>query len=508
MRLVIPLIGGILISDTLENTGNLTHLILCVLVPVLVLCFVSFINGDRLSRVYGFSLSLAFFLTGAMLYDIHMKRVNVEWPVEREDYYGILTDTPYERNASYRLDLTLTDSRYSGARIYLYVPKDSLVKELVPGEKLFFNGRIDNPQSDAVPGFDYRKYLYRQGVSGTLWVNSRYWHRTASEPVSSVRISAVKIRQSMFKRYGEWGMEGKTLAIVSAVSLGYRKELDESTRELYSASGASHLLAVSGLHVGIMYSLIYFLFPVFFNLRHFRWLRDLIVIVFMWAFALLTGMPISIIRSVVMFSMLTLCGALGRDSSSVNTLSFAALVMLVADPAALFDIGFRLSFCAVLSILLFGPMLKGLCNPRTRVGKWILELLSVSIAAQIGTAPMVIFSFTGFPTYFMLTNLLSIPVITVIVCICLSLWAFSWFTPLRIIIVKSLTMLTGILDDILSFIVSLPYSRIDVSIDREWKVWALYGMILLLYFWLKEKRSRYFVEALSIVAIWSILETV
>ena len=505
LRLAIPLIGGILISDIVGNTGNQTHVMLCVLAPVLSATFFLFIYGDRFPRLYGLFLSLSFFLTGAIVYDLYMQSVVVRWPAARAEYHGTLADWPFERAASYRLDLTLTDPDYEGKRIYLYVPKDSAVFSVTPGERVSFRGVIDMPQSDSVSGFDYRKYLYRQGISGTLWVSSRYWHKEPAGMAGGVRIKAVRIRRAMFDRYREWGLEGKPLALVAAVSLGYKRELDEGMRELYSSSGASHLLAVSGLHVGIMYSFLYFLFPFFLNRRNLQWLRELIVICVMWGFAFLTGMPVSIIRSVVMFSMISLCRATGRDSSSVNTLAFAALVMLVADPASLFDIGFRLSFCAVLSILLFGPLLAGALNTRTKAGSWLRDLMSVSVAAQIGTAPMVIYSFTGFPTYFMLTNLLSIPLMFMMVSLSMTLWAFAWIVPFRNLIVKSLVFLSNLLEGILSRIVSLPFSRIEVSIDEAWKVWALYGIVILVYCWLAEKRTRHLVRALSIVALWCVL---
>ncbi len=503
MRLVIPFIGGILISDTVVYTGNQTRLILCILIPVLFLTFIFFAYFNRLSRLYGLSLSLSFFLTGAFAYDLHVSRVTVKWPTEISDYMGFLTDWPYERAASYRLDLTLTGRDYSGVRIFLYVPKDSTVKKLIPGETVLFRGAISEPDSDSIVGFDYSKFLYRHGVSGTLWVNSSYWKSVPGEKCGGVRTRAAVLRRSMFERYQEWGLEGNHLALVSAVSLGYKRELDERVRELYATSGGSHLLAVSGLHVGIIYSFLYFLFPFFLNRRSLLWLRELIVICIMWGFAFITGMPDSIIRSVIMFSLLSVSKVTGRNSSSVNTLGFAALVMLVANPASLFDIGFRLSFCAVLSILLFEPLISSFIKMRTIVGNQLKDYLSLSIAAQIGTAPMVIYSFTGFPTYFMLTNIISVPIMSLIIVLSISLWSFSWLVPMRNLIVESLSILSNLQDRILSYIITLPHSRIDVSIDALWKVWALYGVIIFVYCWLKAGKTTFFVKALWIIAIWS-----
>ena len=505
MRLVIPIIGGIIISDTVGNIGYQTHIILCVLIPVLALTFFSFICSDRLSRFFGLSLFLSFFLTGALAYNLQMRRVVVQWPVDRMEYQGILTDWPYERSSSYRLDLTLAGDDWKDVRIYLYVPKDSAVKALTPGETVLFRGAVKAPDTDAVPGFDYREYLYKHGVSGTLWVSSANWNSVPGKSAGGIGIRAVKARRAMLERYREWGLDGNSLALVAAVSLGYRQELDESTRELYSMSGVSHLLAVSGLHVGIIYSFLCLLFPLFLNRRSVLWLRELMVICIMWAFAFMTGMSVSIIRSVVMISMFALCRAMGRDSSSVNTLAFAALVMLMADPASLFDIGFRLSFCAVLSILLFKPIVSDALKTRTKAGGWLRDLMAVTVSAQIGTAPITLYSFTGFPTYFMLANLLAIPVMFLMVSFSMILWALSWIPLLRTLTVKGIVFLSDVLEGMLSRIVSLPYSRIDVSIGCTWKVWALYGIIIFVYCWLSRKDTRFLVRALSIVAVWSIV---
>jgi len=203
-----------------------------------------------------------------------------------------------------------------------------------------------------------------------------------------------------------------------------------------------------------------------------------------------------------MFTTLSICRTVGRENSSINSLAFAATVMLLFDPTALYDIGFQLSFSAVLSILLFEPLISGILKFRSKIAMYVWNLISVSTAAQIGTAPLVIYSFTGFPTYFLITNLFAIPIMFVIVSLSMVLWGVCWIPVLRIVVVKLLSFLIYVINGIMKLTVSLPASRIELTIDEPWKVWAIYAIMFLLYRWIVEKRIRRFVQALSVVAIW------
>ena len=173
IRLVIPLTAGIFISDTIKNTWAEVPvwyaLVLIGIFTVIILIF-----SDRFPRLSGFCLSLAFVLAGAASYRIQMDRVRVEWPSHYRIYHGVLNSYPLERDRSYRLDVTLSDSVYIGKNIYLYLPKDSVVPTLEPGQKIVFDGKINKPSSEGA-GFDYESYLLSHGISGTLRVQSKDW---------------------------------------------------------------------------------------------------------------------------------------------------------------------------------------------------------------------------------------------------------------------------------------------------------------------------------------------
>lgn len=506
LRLVIPLAGGILLSDTIQDTDLITDFVMYLSVPLITVVLLSFWYGPRVPRLYGTGLMLSFFMLGAWSYSGFMEKVHVEWPQQECDYWGHVTDWPQEKARSYRIDLRLDCPDYAGRDIILYVPKDSSVNRLEPGVTLAFHGRVEKPQNGDSVTFDYASYLYRHGISGSLWVPSVKWKPVTSLRCRGVRLAASRLRRTMMLKLREWGLDGNAFAVVAAVSLGEKRALDDSLRQVYSSSGASHLLAVSGLHVGIMFWLLGLLVPK--KLFPFRlsWIRDVIVMALMWTYAVAIGMPLSIVRAMIMFSMLSFCRAVGRDSQPVNTLSFAALAILAVQPQGLFDMGFQLSFSAVLAILLFESDIRGLLAPRTAVGKYLWGTVSVSLAAQLGTAPLVAYHFGTFSTYFLLTNMLAIPVMFPIVCLSMMLWAVGWFPAVSSVIVKVLVFLVKTENGFLTRIVSLPHPVIGLETDSAGLVWIVYFMMLALWLWIRECRSSRLVQGLWLVVLVQVMQ--
>jgi len=486
------------------------------------------IFSDRHPRFSGLCLSLSFVVVGALSYAIQMDRVKVEWPKRWAIYHGVVNSYPLERERTYRLEVSLTDSLYRDCNIYLYLPKDSAAQSLLPGQTITFDGKINKPSSEGA-GFDYASYLLSHGVSGTLRVQAKDWWAGPSDGPLSLRNRCIRFRRSIMGKYREWGLQGNALAVVSAVSLGEKKQLSEGLREVYSTSGVSHVLAVSGLHVGIMCCFLYFLLPSFiFRIRpggmiarlcrwvsgrktvlelgsDVFWLRELIVMLVMWSYAFAIGMPVSITRSLIMFSIVAVCRAVEHEGSALNSLGLAALFMLVVNPSAIFDMSFQLSFSAVLFIVILTPPLLELCNPRNVVVKYVWRVSALSISAQIGTTPIIMYHFSSFSTYVLLANLFVVPLMFVIVALSMSLWITGWIAPLRDITVNLLTWMIDTLTVLLTRVTSLPYSQLELSISKGWHILAFYAVIICIYLWYKEARAHRLVQALACVAIASVL---
>ena len=497
LRLVIPLIAGIIISDTILNTRAEVPA-WCVLsfIPILVLLTV-FYSG-RQPRLSGVCLSLCFLFAGGFAYLVQMSKVRVEWPSRWVVYHGVVNTYPAERERTYRYEVTLTDSLYRDRRIYLYLPKDSASSSLEPGQTIVFDGKINKPSSEGA-GFDYASYLLSHGISGTLRVQAKDWRAAQPQGRLGLKARCVRFRRSVIGKYREWGLDGNALAVASAVTLGEKKELSDGLKEVYSTSGVSHVLAVSGLHVGIMCWFLYLLLPSF-VFRRARWLRELFVMGVLWTYAFAIGLPVSITRSLIMFSVVAVCRAVNRENSALNSLGVAALFMIVANPSSIFDMSFQLSFSAVLFIVLLTPLILDLFEPRTFIGRYFWRVTGLSLAAQIGTAPLVMYHFSSFSTYVLVANLFVVPVMFLVVALSMSLWLTGWFPALRDVTADAITWLVDMLTSVLTRITELPYSNLELSIERGWTLAAVYAVIILVYMWIKDARSRHLVSALMCIA--------
>ena len=471
------------------------------LLVTLVLLF-----GNRFQRLSGFCLSLSFVFTGLLCHHMEMEHVKVEWPSRYAIYHGVINSYPIERERTYRLEVSLTDSLYRDRNIYLYLPKDSAAASVKPGQIIVFDGKINKPSSEGA-GFDYASFLLSHGISGTLRVQAKDWKAVDPEGGLSLKNRCIRFRRNIILKYQEWGLSGNSLAVASAVTLGEKKQLSDGLKEVYSTSGVSHVLAVSGLHVGIMCWFLYLIFPSFL-FRRAKWLREMLVIVILWSYAYAIGLPVSITRTLIMFSIVAVCRAASRESSALNSLGIAALIMIAVHPSALFDMSFQLSFSAVLFIVILTPPLMDLYKPHTVPGRYLWRVSVLSLSAQIGTVPLVMYHFSGFSTYVLLANLIVVPAMFVIVSLSMSLWIVGWFAPIRDVVVNVLTWMIDTMTSFLTRVSSLPYSHLDLSLDHGWSIFIIYAVVIFVYLWYKEKRSRHLVNALACVAASCVLEVI
>ncbi len=287
----------------------------------------------------------------------------------------------------------------------------------------------------------------------------------------------IQVRKQLLERYRQWGITGEAYGVVAAMTLGEKAQLDKDLKETYSKVGAAHILALSGLHLMIIYSVI----SLFVRWRRFRMLSQIVIIVAIWAFAFLVGMSPSVVRSAFMISIYALLSLGYRERMSVNTLAFAALIMLLCNPQSLYNIGFQLSFMAVLAILLFNPLfarvvpLHILQRHRWLNGLW--GMTTVSISAQLGTAPLIAYYFGRFSTYFLLSNYVVIPLATIILYLAVASMVTFWWTGLQYWLVSFLSAVVVLMNRLLEGISRLPFCSIEDIHLSVWQVGFLYIII-------------------------------
>ena len=282
-------------------------------------------------------------------------------------------------------------------------------------------------------------------------------------------------RSVLLERLETAGLSGEQYAVVSAMALGDKSALTKELRETYSKTGASHILALSGLHLGIIYALLSMLIVG----RRWQMITQVAIILSIWAFVFLVGMSASVVRSAVMLTVYALLAIGNRHKMSVNTLAFTAIVMLLVTPKALFDVGFQMSFMAVFSILLFVPLFyrpfsaKYLMTHRTI--SWLWGMVAVSVAAQIGVAPLIAYYFGRFSCYFLLTNFIVIPAATLILYLSLA-------TLLIPSIGVVLASIVGLLNTTLLYIATIPGATIEGLHPSVMLTISIYGVIFAAYY--------------------------
>ena len=281
---------------------------------------------------------------------------------------------------------------------------------LIPGQIL-----LVHKAPEVIPGpknpneFDYRDFLARKGIFHRQFIGKEV-SVIQSAQSSDFRYFLDHLRQKMVLMLEAKIPDPESRQVALALLLGQKQNLDPAIREAYSETGVMHILAVSGLHVGIIYAIFLFLMKVIRLKKHQTKYYLLAVIGIIWLYAFLTGLSPSVLRAATMFSLITLGQMRERKPSIYNVLAFSAMLLITVNPDVIFDVGFQLSYLAVAGIVLIQPMILNWWLPSSKVGEYFWQMTSVSIAAQMVTFPLSVYYFHVFPTYFLIANLFVIPI--------------------------------------------------------------------------------------------------
>ena len=498
IRLIIPWIAGVFCGDhffdrSWEPFWSVLALGLC----IALLFVLYFLKRHSLRWCFGLAVSILCFIGGWLGITWQLQHAVYSFPEEETVYRGLITDAPQAKEHTCLCQMLLKERRDTASTYpieraaILYLQQDSAVTRLKSGDELLISARISPPLNNRnFDEFDYARFLMRKGISGTGYVASGKWTKLDGMNNLDLKSIASSCRRKMISLYQKLGFSGDELAVLSALTIGDKTELSDSVRESYSVAGASHILALSGLHIGLLYTLLFFILkPIARRGNIGRVIRSVLLIL-LWAFAFFTGLSPSVVRSVSMFSILAMADMVGRQPLSLNTLAAAAWLMLFCNPVGLFDVGFQLSFLAVASILLIQKPIYHLITVKGRIGKYIWGLISVSVAAQIGTAPLVMFYFSRFSVHFLLTNLVVIPFITIILyaaVIMLLLTPLSW---LQIVVAEGVKKLLEGLNFFVRWVEQLPYASIDGIWLYQSEILGIYIVGFLLTYYFMNRRYR------------------
>ena len=321
---------------------------------------------------------------------------------------------PTTYNQRYYAELIKIDSIRVSGTLLINLSKKSQQTNFNVNEKILASTFLQEVNEPLNPyQFNYKKYLKRLGIYHQVFLRDEIILVIPQSP-NSITDYAGTIREALNKRLQKLPFKPIELAFIKALLLGQRQDITADVYEDYAKAGAVHILAISGLHIGILLLILQFIMKPLLYFRHGKFVRLLLILCVLWSFAIIAGLSPSVVRAVTMFSLFAIVRGLKRTSNSLNTLAVSAFILLLVRPGFCFDVGFQLSYAAVASIIIVKPVLDKWWGIKHWIGNWFLDLLKVSIAAQIGVLPLSLYYFHQFPGLFFVTNMVVIPCLIVI----------------------------------------------------------------------------------------------
>lgn len=390
------------------------------LLPGFILFIVAYFRARKLlfsDLFFGSTAFLLFFLLGIFVTSLNLpqnqprhylnQNTSEEFSLLRLRIKESLKPDLY--NHKFIAEVRSVNQIYSHGKILLLQPKDSLKMPFLEGKEIVVPGTPEAIPKPLNPHqFDYSEFMSRKGIYRQINLRNGVYGIIPGES-SDLETLAANLRKEITRALQENGFGKEELAIFQALLLGQKQDISAETYNNFAAAGAIHILAVSGLHVGIILLLLHWLFKPLTGFKNGKFLKTFCLILSLWGFAVLAGLSPSVVRAVTMFSFLAIGLEINRRSSTLNSIFLSLMLLLLIKPQWVFEVGFQLSYLAVLSIVLFQPLLRSLYTPSNRITKYLWDLLTVTIAAQVGVLPLSLYYFHQFPGLFFLSNLLILP---------------------------------------------------------------------------------------------------
>ena len=392
--------------------------------------------------------------------------------------------------------------------IHLFVPASGDPKSLEIGDWVAFKGWVNPTEPVKNPyAFDYQTYLKRRHIHFQVFADSTQWKIIQRGNGFHVKGFLERCRSYCLDILARHLPSEEGYGVASALILGYREATPEALENAFAATGATHVLAVSGLHVGIVQLILASLLQIFEgrSSRKRRWIKTGILILGVWTFALLTGGAGSTLRAATMFSLLSLGKAIGRGISPYNSLAASAFLLIALDTNRIFDVGFQLSYLAVGGIVFLYPRIFKLWYISGRAGNYLWQLTALSLSATMVTAPISLMYFHQFPIYFWLSGLIAVPLSGVILGLGLWLFAVDWIPFVGTFSGKILDWSVWLLNESILLVESMPYHLISGVWVSETGVWALYSAMFAFAFGVALRNFRWILAGLSILCAASLV---
>lgn len=519
LRLLLPLIAGILIQFHL-NVSLLPFFILVALGISGFVVYQVFSTSKKFqfSWLSGIAITVFFIGLGGILSFIKNIENNQNWIGK---YYQndvlvkvTLQEDIIEKEKSFKAlskaEAILINNEWQPVQgnILLYFKKDSTQPKLQYGSQIVITKGITPIINAGNPGgFNYARYCTFQNISYQAFIADNAYltlpttsTNTFNSFLNSSRIKILSILQ-------QYITQPNTLGIAQALLIGYRDNLDRDLVQSYSNTGVVHIIAISGLHLGMIYGLLLFLIKPFSKNKMVKLLKPIFILLVLWGFSFIAGAAPSILRSAVMFTFIIIGENIGRKSNMYNSLAASAFLLLLINPFNLWDVGFQLSYTAVLSIVIFQKYINRWLYFQNPIIKKIWSLNAVSLAAQILTLPIVVYHFHQFPNLFLITNIVAVPLSGLILYAELFLLVVSINTTIATFIGNTVSWFIQLMNSFIERADSLPFAvwpSLQISILQTG---VLYISILAITWCLIKKQQKAFIVGVCFLLLFFGLRT-
>ena len=508
-RMLLPFIFGITVQFYRRIPFEYSHGLIFLSALFTLVCVLFFLKKYSLRWLFGLTLSCFSFSVGIILTTSSLNDSKWEVSQENHNYTVLLLEDPVPKPKSRMCKARIVGSEDAifqqvvGKRVVLYLPLNEDTGLLKSGDGVLIRTILKKPEPNKNSEFNYADYLEKQGFAAVGYVRKDSWEQQEVSVglLDKIKFAGTKSQKNIVKQIKEFVPDEKNAAIAEGLFVGYKADLSQELKNAFAETGAAHILAVSGLHLTIIFSALCLFFSPFARFPHLNRLIRLFILFLLWFFAFITGLSPSIVRACVMTSFFIMGMVMNRKSFTMNALAASALFMLIYNPLYLFDIGFQLSYGAVISIILINPYLVRLKEFQSKISGYFWELSCVSTAAQIGTAPVSMFYFGQFPTIFLLTNMFAIPisgVLLILLPVCVLMHTVYDFPD---IVYFPVNILLDFFVSGIEMMNNIPFSTIKGIRFDIWLLINAYLCIYLVFRWIKNKQPHYLYAVVLLVVL-------
>ena len=518
VRMLLPMALGIWCASVFASIRLSSFALVAIMLALLGVAVMASITLKtiRLNWLFGAIMGCYLFIGGYALTHFHeswtQKDYFRNYESDAKYYVAMVYDYPTERTNNIRVPLQLEyqfgdslSSREVSGKVMAYFQKTDSAFALRYGDLIAIDapiGEVSGPKNPEE--FDYRAYLSRKGITGQVFLKDADWIDLQVNKANPLYAFSYRFRDILLASLQRSGLRDNEFGVAAAILLGYDDNLADEVRKNYVAAGSMHILCVSGMHVGIIYLLASALLG-FFNRR--KWqktLKQVILLALIWFYALIAGLTPSILRASLMISFVIIGEMIRRKGFIINSIAASAFVLLCVNPNNLFEIGFLLSYAAVIGIVVLQRPIYNLFYVKNKLLDKAWEITAVALAAQIATIPFTLFYFNQFTTYFWLSNLFMTPISFVVVISGMVLLLVSWIPYLNVLVGYLVWGAIFVMNTVVSWVEQLPFSIIKGLYISEFEYVMLLLAFLLLLVAVASRRRKFLIAMLSAVLLFMV----